>query len=110
MNVELLRKLSDCEFGKHFLTRSYSIELMLVLLENSFVDGIDDLYHSLCCSVPKQPAFLHYLDYLESKNCIKKSPSPTKRNKKLVSLTDDCKAAIQKHFSKCSSPTKNTKA
>lgn len=98
MMLEQIDSLSKCRFGKHFLTKSYSIELLLYLLEHKKAEGLDDLLLELKTSTPKLPAFLSYLALLESKGCITKTESDSKRSKRKLTLTSECEEAVRKYL------------
>ena len=94
MTLEQIDALAKCRFGKHFLTKSYSIELLLYLLEHKKAEGLDDFLLELKTSTPKLPAFLSYLALLESKGCITKIESDSKRSRRTLMLTSECEDAI----------------
>ena len=98
MTLKQIEKLSKCQYGKHFLTRSYSIELLLYLLEFNQVEGIDDFLFKLNSTRPKLPAFLSYLSLLEFKGCIHKIESSSKRSKRTLILTPECEEAIRSYL------------
>lgn len=89
-----LAKLSHCDFCKHFLRKSYSLELLLLLRDHNEIEGIEEIYTSLKSAVPKYPAFLNYLDFLESRNCIVRYQSQHKKSRKCVTLSKACRDAI----------------
>ena len=98
MTLKQIEALSKCQFGRYFLVKSYSLELLLYLLEREKAEGIDDLLLELKTSTPKLPAFLSYLSLLESKGCITKTESESKRSKRKLTLTSECEAAVRKHL------------
>ena len=99
MMLNQIYSLSQCRFGRHFLTKSYSIELLLYLLENKRAEGIEYLLLELKSTTPKLPAFLSYISLLEAKGCVSKTENEAKRSKKSISLTTDCENAIRQHLS-----------
>ena len=98
MTLDQIKKMALCQYGKHFLTKSYSIELLLFLLKNKRANGVEDLLISLKSSTPKFPAFLSYISLLEAKGCIKKLENDTKRSKKTIMLTQECDQAIRTYI------------
>ena len=98
MSVDLIQKLASCEYGKHFLTRSYSLELMYYLLENKKAEGIEDLLQVLHSATPRLPAFLSYISLLEAKGCINKTENESKRSQRTITLTKECEEAIRRHI------------
>ena len=99
MQLKYIHLLSECNFGRHFLTKSYSFELLLYLLENKKAEGIEDLLIELKSTTPKLPAFLSYISLLEAKGCIEKNENGTKRSKKTIVLTTACENAIKQQLS-----------
>lgn len=95
MKLKNIYQLAASEYGKHFLVRSYSIELLLYLLEHGKAEGIEDLLLDLRCATPKLPAFLSYISLLEAKGCVTKVENEAKRSKKIIMLTDECENAIR---------------
>ena len=93
-NLELIYCLSSCKFGRFFLSKSYSLELLFFLYSKGHADGVDHLYNSLRCSTPQKPAFISYLNYLESMKCIHRVRSESKGSMRKVLLTNDCRKAI----------------
>ncbi len=94
MKYEWISQLSASDFGRHFLTRSYSLELLLLLYENDQVDGIEQLYAMIQSKKSKMPAFLGFLNYLEDRQCIIKFTNEEKKSQRIISLTVDCRAEI----------------
>lgn len=99
MKLNQIDLLSQCQYGRHFLTKSYSIELLLYLLENKKAEGIEDLLLELKSTTPKLPAFLSYISLLEAKGCVTKTENEAKRSKRTIMLTTDCENAIKQHLS-----------
>ena len=62
--------LSKNSYGKHFLLKSYSFELLLILYEEIKIESIDELILKIKSNTPKFPAFLGYISYLEKNNCL----------------------------------------
>lgn len=95
MTIKQIQLLAKCQYGKYFLTKSYSIELLLYLSEFQEAEGIENLLAELRSSKPKLPAFLEFISFLESKGCIEKKESILKKSQRTISLTNDCATAIQ---------------
>jgi hypothetical protein len=98
MTLRTIYSLAQCQYGKYFLTKSYSVELLLYLLEHRQADGIEDLLLSLKSSTPKFPAFLSYIALLEAKGCITKIENAAKRSKRTIKLTTECEEVVRQHF------------
>ena len=98
MNYEYIKLLSQSDFGRHFLTRSYSLELLIILYENHHVDGIEQLYAMLQSKKSKMPAFLGFLNYLEDRECIVKLTNEDKKSQRVIALTDECRHEIDAIF------------
>lgn len=98
MTLRNIHSLSQCRFGRYFLTKSYSLELLLYLLEKKKAEGIEDLLLELKSTTPKLPAFLSYISLLESKGCVIKIENETKRSKKMILLTSECEEAVRLHI------------
>jgi len=96
MTLKQIYNLSNCTFGKHFLTKSYSLEILLFLYENKKADGIEELLSAIKSNKPKLPAFITFITYLENKGCIKKEQNNEKRSKRRITLTDECKDSVSK--------------
>jgi len=95
MTLNSIYLLAECQFGRHFLTKCYSLELLLYLLENKKAEGLEDFLLALKSTTPKMPAFLAYITLLEAKGCVIKTVNESKRSKKMIMLTEDCEKAIQ---------------
>ena len=98
MNHEYIKFLSLSEYGRHFLLRSYSLELLIILYEVDQVDGIEQLYSMLHSKKSKMPAFLAYLNYLEDRNCILKFTNAEKKSQRVIALSEGCRADIAPIF------------
>ena len=98
MTLKQIHSLAHCRYGKHFLTRGYSLELLLYLLENNKADGIENFLLELKSSTPKLPAFLAYISLLEAKGCVIKNENESKRSKRTISLTVECEQAIREYL------------
>lgn len=94
MTLAQFNRLAACRYGKLFLRKSYSLELMVYLLEYEVAEGVEDLLSSLNSHTPKFPAFLSYLALLEEKGCIVKVEGVAKKSRKIIALADDCRACI----------------
>ena len=98
MNLETIQALSNCRFGKYFLTRSYSLEMLLYLLEHKEAEGIEEFLSALKSTTPKLPAFLSFISLLEAKNCVIRAESKSKKSKRTVALTPECLKAIKQYL------------
>ena len=98
MRLKQIKSLSECNFGKYFLMKSYSIELLLYLLEFKEALGMEDFLCELKCATPKMPAFLAYISLLEEKGCILKSKNKAKGSKRTIALTLECENAIRQYL------------
>ena len=98
MNYEAIKQLSQSAYGRHFLTRSYSLELLVILYEFEQVDGIEQLYAMMTSKKSKMPAFLGFLNYLEDRQCIVKFTNEEKKSQRVVALTGACRAEIDAIF------------
>ena len=98
MTLRTIYALAQCQYGKYFLTKSYSVELLLYLLEHRQADGIEDLLMNLKSSTPKLPAFLSYIALLETKGCITKIENAAKRSKRIITLTAECEEHVRRYF------------
>ena len=98
MNLLHITLLSQCRLARHFLTKSYSIEMLLYLLENEKAEGVEDLLLVLKSATPKLPAFLAYISLLEAKGCITKTENNAKRSKRTIMLTKECENAVRQHL------------
>ena len=98
MKLKDIESLSKCSYGKHFLLKSYSIEILLYLLENIQANGIDELLSQIKSNKPKLPAFISYISYLESKDCITKGRNSDKGSKVTIRLTDECENTIRNYL------------
>ena len=96
MTLHQILLLSQCRFGRHFLTKSYSLELLLYFVENRQADGIEDLLRSLKSTTPRLPAFLAYISLLEAKGCVTKTRTEFKESKRTIMLTTECENAIRR--------------
>jgi hypothetical protein len=99
MKHEWITELSASELGRHFLTRSYSLELLLLLFERDQIDGIEQLYAMIQSKKSKMPAFLGFLNYLEDRNCIIKFTNEDKRSQRVIALTNACREEVRQIFS-----------
>lgn len=98
MTLKQIRGLARCRFGKHFLTKSYSLELLLYLLEHNVAEGIEETLRALKTATPKLPAFFSYIAFLESKGCVVKIESESKRSRRSIKLTPECEDAIRRYL------------
>ena len=98
MRLKQIKSLSECNFGKYFLMKSYSIELLLYLLEFKEALGMEDFLCELKSATPKMPAFIAYISLLEEKGCILKSKNKAKGSKRTIALTLECENAIRQYL------------
>ena len=86
--------LSKCPFGKWFLLKSYSLELMFKLLDSD-VEGLDELRKSKHSATPQLPAFLDFISLLESKGCVERVSGTSKKSKRVLRLTVQARKSIE---------------
>lgn len=98
MKHDYIRLLSLSNFGRHFLTRSYSLELLIILFEHDHIDGIEQLYEMLSSKKSKMPAFLGFLNYLQDRDCIVKFTNEDKKSQRVIALTDQCREEVGNIF------------
>ena len=98
MRLKQIESLSKCKFGKYFLMKSYSIELLIYLLEYQEALGMEDFLSELKSATPKMPAFLAYISLLETKGCILKTKNKAKGSKRTIALTLECENAIRQYL------------
>jgi len=98
MRLKQIKSLSECNFGKYFLMKSYSIELLLYLLEFKEALGMEDFLCELKSATPKMPAFIAYISLLEEKGRILKSKNKAKGSKRTIALTLECENAIRQYL------------
>lgn len=94
MNVKNFPALSACRYGRVFLLKSYSLELMLSLLEKD-AEGLDELRKGLYSSTPQLPAFLDYISLLESRGCVTRVHGTSKKSQRILKLTPRARSAIE---------------
>ena len=94
IELKTIKKISKNEYLKYFLLKSFSLEMLIILYENEHVESIDRLYLSLHSFVPKMPAFLNYLSFLEQKQCILKLINEEKNSSRKVVLNEKCKSEL----------------
>ena len=90
--------LSKNAYGKHFLLKNYSLELLLILYEEIKIESIDELISKLESNTPKFPAFISYISYLEKNNCIIKITNEKNKSKRIIKLSSICSREIKKIF------------
>ena len=90
--------LSENPFGKYFLKKNFSLELLMLLFERDSVEGIEELTTSLASPTPKAPALNAYLALLESKSCIIKATGDSKKSRRKILLTQKCRDSIAAVF------------
>lgn len=90
--------LSNSIYGKHFLLKNYSLELLFILYEETEIESIDKLIFLIKSNTPKFPAFLSYITYLEKNNCLIKIVNEKNKSKRIIKLSSDCRREIKKIF------------
>lgn len=96
MKSNIFALLRNNTYGKHFLLKSYSFELLLILYEETEIESIDELILKIKSNTPKFPAFLGYLSYLEKNNCLIKITNEKYKSKKIIKLSADCRREMKK--------------
>ncbi len=86
--------LAKCPFGKWFLLKSYSLELMFKLLDSD-AEGLDELRKSMYSATPQLPAFLDFISLLESKGCVERLSGTSKKSKRVLRLTVQARKSIE---------------
>lgn len=86
--------LSQCKFGKWFLLKSYSLELMFKLLDSD-AEGLNELRKSMYSATPQLPAFLDFISLLESKGCVERLSGTSKKSKRVLRLTPQARKSIE---------------
>ena len=94
MSGESIAALAKCPFGKWFLLKSYSLELMFKLLDSD-AEGLDELRKSMCSATPQLPAFLDFISLLESKGCVERLSGTSKKSKRVLRLTPQARKSIE---------------
>ena len=87
MNLEIFSKLPQTSYLRHFLEKSYSLELLVLLYEKKSFYGIETLYHEIKFSKGRLPAFRRYVYYLNENECLLIEDSPKSLREKLVKLS-----------------------
>lgn len=98
VNRQIILLLSENLFGKYFLKKNFSLELLMLLFERDCVEGLEELTKSLASPTPKAPALNAYLSLLESKNCIVKAAGDSKKSRRKIFLTQSCRDSIAAIF------------
>ena len=89
MNLSLINKFAASNKLQYFLEKSFSLELLLLLYNQKYFEGIENIYHILVSPKPKYPAFKSYLIYLNHKDCINIDDGKIKKSSKTISLKPD---------------------
>ena len=84
MELSVFKKLSTSNFLVHFITRSYSLELLFILSNSKKIEGIETLYLKIVSAKPTYPAFKTYLYFFKDKGCIKIKNEANKKNAKTL--------------------------
>ena len=74
---------------KPFLKKSYSLELLFFLYENTNFSGIESLYDQLQFPKGKFASFRVYIYYLNDKNCLTIEDNPIILREKTVKLSSE---------------------
>ena len=84
---------------RYFLSKSYGIELMLLLAEfekNNADNGIEDTYDRIKFYKPRRAAFSSFCNDLEVNGSIKYIESSKKKSKKIIRLSERSKEIANK--------------
>ena len=87
MNLEIFSKLPQTRYLRHFLEKSYSIELLVLLYEKQSFYGMETLYHEIKFPKGDLSDFIKYIDYLHKKACLDFEDNAENPNEKLVKLS-----------------------
>ena len=87
MNLEIFSKLPQTRYLRHFLEKSYSIELLVLLYEKQSFYGMETLYHEIKFPKGDLSDFIKYMDYLHEKACLDIEDNAENPNEKLVKLS-----------------------
>ena len=87
MNLEIFSKLPQTRYLRHFLEKSYSLELLVLLYEKKSFYGIETLYHEIKFPKGDLSDFIKYIDYLHENACLVIQDSPKSLREKLVKLS-----------------------
>jgi hypothetical protein len=99
MSGRSIAALSKCPFGKWFLLKSYSLELLFKLLDSD-AEGLDELRKSMRSATPQLPAFLDFISLLEGKGCVERVSGTSKKSKRVLRLTAQARKSIESHLKK----------
>ena len=87
MNLEIFEKLPKTSYLRHFLEKSYSIELLVRLYEKKSFYGIETLYHEIKFPKGNLSDFIKYIDYLNENACLVIGDNLESPKEKLVKLS-----------------------
>ena len=87
MNLEILSKLPQTSYLRHFLEKSYSLELLVLLYEKKSFYGIETLYHEIKFPKGDLSDFIKYIDYLHENACLVIEDNSQSTKEKLVKLS-----------------------
>ena len=87
MNLEIFSKLPQTSYLRHFLEKSYSLELLVLLYEKKSFYGIETLYHEIKFPKGDLSDFIKYIDYLHENACLVIEDNSQSTNEKLVKLS-----------------------
>lgn len=99
MSGRSIAALSKCPFGKWFLLKSYSLELLFKLLDSD-AEGLDELRKSMRSATPQLAAFLDFISLLEGKGCVERVSGASKKSKRVLRLTAQARKSIESHLKK----------
>ena len=89
MNFSIINKIAASKKLQHFLEKSFSLELLLLLYNQNEFEGIENIYQVLVSPKPKYPAFKSYLIYLNHKGCINIDDGKIKKSSRTISLKSE---------------------
>jgi hypothetical protein len=87
INLEIFSKLPQTSYLRHFLEKSYSLELLVLLYEKKSFYGMETLYHEIKFPKGDLSDFIKYIDYLHKKACLDIEDNAENPNEKLVKLS-----------------------
>ena len=87
MNLEIFSKLPQTSYLRHFLEKSYSLELLVLLYEKKSFYGIETLYHEIKFPLGNLSDFIKYIDYLNENECLVIEDNLESSKEKLIKLS-----------------------
>lgn len=84
-----LEKLFQNEIFAPFLTKSYGLELLIILLDSypNRIEGIEELFGTLQSPKPRFRTFYNHLDLLHHKDLVEFQKGTRKKSAKSIKLT-----------------------